>query len=924
MGYKCTPFRQGHPRPTRNHTTKMNIPFHCIPDDMKQELFNKGQFRADLTLSTTPLPAYKKALKQATLTMNQWFDNKVDIEILVQARAWLIDQVLTLAWEHLDWHHGCNIALLAVGGYGRGELHPGSDIDLLILLETEDYTPHQPNIEQFLTLLWDIGLKVGSSVRSLTECEQQAKEDLSIITNLMESRIITGPSHLYDQLMQSIDIRHMWSGKDYLQAKYEEQRKRHKKYNNTGYDLEPNIKGSPGGLRDLHMLGWVARRHYGTHDPAELLRLNFLTDTEHHQLKHCQAFLWRIRWALHSISGRSEDRLLFDHQRTLAEQFDYRDHKGSLAVEQFMQSYFRTVMILSQLKDLLLQHFSDDILTTGEPREIRPINERFQAHNNYIEVVNDQVFAEYPPAILEIFVLLTRDKSLQGIKAESIRLLRSYRYIVDQSFREDPRCTRLFLELMRAPYALTANLRRMARYGILGRYLPEFGRIIGQMQYDLFHTFTVDAHTLLLVKYLRSFSYEQSRTRFPVAARVIQTIPKPELLYLAGLFHDIGKGRGGDHSQLGAQDAEKFCRRHGLTKKDTDLIAWLVKEHLTMSVTAQKQDLSDPKVIEDFARKVGTQSRLNYLYILTVADINATNPKLWNSWRASLLQQLHQVTEDVLSQGLSNLPKINRKISEAKEVAFTLMEQQSHSRETVFNLWEHFKKSYFTHHQPEEIAWQTTGILQAAANKPLVMVSEPNHGFVHGGSKVFVYTKDAPNLFAASVSALDQLRLDIQDAWITTTKNGYSANTFTVLEADGSVIGHNRERILQINNRMSHTLTKPARFPDLIKRRTPRQLRHFSMDPVILISHKISSRQAIVDITATDRPGLLALIGKTFTRLELQVHSAKIATFGEKVEDSFTITDKQGQPITDAKHSEKICRMLRTVLKEASQLDMIQ
>ena len=476
---------------------------------------------------------------------------------------------------------------------------------------------------------------------------------------------------------------------------------------------------------------------------------------------------------------------------------------------------------------------------------------------------------------------------------------------------------------MRAPYALTATLRRMAHYGILGRYLPEFGRIIGQMQYDLFHTLTVDAHTLLLVKFLRSFSYEKSRTRFPVAARVIHTIPKRELLYLAGLFHDIGKGRGGDHSLLGAQDAEKFCRLHGLGKQDTDLITWLVKEHLTMSVTAQKQDLSDPKVIQDFARKVGSPERLKYLYALTVADINATNPNLWNGWRASLLQQLYKSTREMLKRGIDNLPEITEQINNTKETAFELLKQKSFNRKTVFKLWEQFNDDYFTRHLAEEIAWQTTGILQLPPGQPLVMISEPDDSFIHGGSNVFIYTKDTPNLFAASVAALDQLGLDIQDARIITTKDGYSIDTFTVLEADSSAIGGNRERITQIRNHLNITLANPHQFPDLIKRRTPRQLRHFSMKPVVLISNRITTRQTMLDIKTTDRPGLLALIGKTFTRMKLQVHGAKIATFGEKVEDSFIITNNQGQAITDPEAGEKICRRLTTVLREASQLDVI-
>ena len=739
----------------------------------------------------------------------------------------------------------------------------------------------------------------------------------------MEGRLVCGPVHLADQLEELISTSHMWPSKDYLQAKFEEQRKRHRKYNDTEYDLEPNLKSSPGGLRDLHMLGWVARRHYGTYDPAELLELNFLTQIEHHQFKRCRAFLWKVRWALHSLTGRSEDRLLFDHQRTLAKQFGYHDHRGSLAVEQFMQSYFRTVMVISQLKDLLLQHFGDDILNAGEPGEITPINERFQVRNRFIETTHDKVFDQHPPAILEIFVLMTRDQNILGPRANTIRLLREHRHLVDSSFRKDPRCTRLFLELMRAPVRLTTNLRRMARYGILGRYLPEFGRIIGQMQFDLFHTLTVDAHTLLLVKFLRGFSYEENREKFPVATRIIQTIPKKELLYLAGLFHDIGKGQGGDHSALGAEDAEQFCRLHGLSKENTDLITWLVKEHLTMSVTAQKQDLSDPKVIQDFARKVKTQERLKYLYLLTVADINATNPRLWNGWRASLLQHLYKQTREQLKRGVDKLIATDKQLQQSKSEAFALLQQRSFSKKAVYQLWQHFSNSYFIRHQPEEIAWQTTGIFQTPASQPLVAINDPVEELEHAGSKVFIYTQDQPNLFAALVAAFDQLGLDIQDARIFTSNHGYSLDTFTVLEADGSAIGNNRDRILQVRNHFRQTLANPDKFPDLIRRRTPRQLRYFSQEPEVLLSNQVVAGFSVLDITTTDRPGLLALIGKTFMKLKLQVHGAKIATFGEKVEDRFMVTNHQGKPITSAETSWKITRQLTKVLRDASRLDAI-
>ncbi len=901
----------------------MNSAFQIVPENLKKSLFNKSQFRANLTLSRDPVTAYKKCLKESKSILDNRFQEGTDVEILVQARAWLIDQVLTLAWEHLNWNHNCKTALLAVGGYGRGEMHPGSDIDILILLQENRYNDYKVSIEAFLTLLWDIGLKVGSSVRSLEECAIQAEQDLSIITNLMESRVIAGNASLHTDLEELIDVSKMWPRKAYLQAKFDEQRIRHKKYGDSEYNLEPNIKGSPGGLRDLHMLGWVARRHYNTHDPAELLDLKFLTETEHHQLKRCRAFLWKVRWALHSLTDRCEDRLLFDHQRALATHFGYKDHTGSMAVEQFMQSYYRTVMMVTHLKDLLLQHFDDDILNADASEVIKPLNDRFQIYNNYLETTNDQVFTNHPPAILELFVLLTKHKEALGPRAKTIRLVRDHRHLIDSEFRKDPRCCRLFLELMQAPYALTSTLRRMARYGILGRYLPEFGRIIGQMQFDLFHTHTVDAHTFLLIKQLRGFRYSKSKDRYPIASNIIHKIPKPELLYIAGLYHDIGKGLGGDHSQLGAEAAESFCRRHGLNKEDTSLISWLVREHLTMSITAQKQDLSDPQVIQELARKAGSRERLDYLYTLTVADINATNPNLWNGWRASLLQQLHSQAKHLLKRGIDNLPDIEEQLAETKSQAMLSLEQDNVDKDRVSALWQQLSDDYFLRHEPMEISWHTSGIISHQGSQPLILIRETRNGLEHGGSKVFIYTQDEENLFAASVAALDQLCLSIQDARISTSADNYSLDSFTVLEDNGSAIGENGHRIRQIQQHLGQVLNSPDNFPELIKRRTPRQLRHFSDEPEIHISSHTNTSQTVIEITATDRPGLLALIGNTFSSMELQVQGARIATFGEKVEDRFYVTNYNGEAISDVKTCRSIRDQLKRVLFNASERDAI-
>ncbi|GAA4652780.1 [protein-PII] uridylyltransferase [Kistimonas scapharcae] len=870
-----------------------------LTEQQQSELFDRGQFRAELTLSSTAIPAYKKCLKQAEITMNQWFDEGVPIQALVRGRAWLIDQVLSLAWEHLFGGRD-DIALLAVGGYGRGELHPFSDIDILILLQQDDPEPFRENIEQFLTLLWDINLQVGSSVRSVEECARQASTDLTIITNLMESRTITGPEPLRNRMMSLISTDKMWPSQSYLQAKYEEQRTRHRKFNQTEYNLEPNIKSSPGGLRDLHMLGWITRRHYGTDQPEDLVKVGFLTDTEYDMLLRSRDFLWQVRWGLHRLSGRAEDRLLFDYQRGLAAHFGYHDTNGTLAIEQFMQKYFRAVMILGELKDLLLQHFDDEILSSDKEEEVIPLNEHFQVRNNYIEVTSDQVFSEHPSAMLELFVLMTRNPFILGPRASTIRLLRTHRNLIDESFRNNPEVNQLFIELMQAPYALTANLRRMIRYGILGSYLPEFRRIIGQMQHDLFHIYTVDAHTLLLIKHLRRFNYQESEEPFPVACEAKRRINRPELLYIAGLYHDIAKGRGGDHSELGAEDALAFGQRHGLSEADSALIAWLVRNHLVMSTTAQRKDLSDPETINHFAQLVGDRRHLDYLYCLTVADINATNPTLWNGWRASLLRQLYRETSRALLRGLENPIDKHELIAETQHIAREFLRENSVNDTAVQTLWDTLGDDYFLRHTPEEIAWHTSGILHHSdSDTPLVLIRETTERHFEGGTAVFIYAKDSSNLFAATAAALDQQNLSIHDARIITSTGGFSLDTFIVLESNGSPIGDNPGRIERLCNRLSKILSNPDSFQDIIHRRTPRQLKHFAKAPEVIISHDMLNNRTVVEVYATDRPGLLAMMGKTFSEFAIRIQNAKIATLGEKVEDVFFITDRSGNAISD-------------------------
>lgn len=884
---------------------------------MDPELFDRGQFQAELALKSSPIAAFKKALKQAREVLDGRFREGRDIRRLIEDRAWFVDQILQEAWRRFDWSEDADIALLAVGGYGRGELHPNSDIDLLILLDSADHEVFRNPIEGFLTLLWDIGLEVGQSVRSVDECAEEARADLTVITNLMESRTIAGPERLRQRMQEVTSSTQMWPSKEFFLAKRKEAKARHAKYNDTEYNLEPNVKGSPGGLRDIQTVLWVARRQFGSLNLHSLVQQGFLVDSEYSMLASSQEFLWKVRYALHMLAGRAEDRLLFDHQRKIAGLLGFEDGDGKLAVERFMQKYYRVVMGVAELSDLINQHFEDVLLHEGERGPAQPLNSRFQIRDGYIEVAHPNVFKRTPLAILEVFVLMAQHPEIKGVRADTIRLLRDSRHLIDDDFRRDIRNTSLFIELFKSPQGIHRNLRRMNRYGILGRYLPEFGHIVGQMQHDLFHIYTVDAHTLNLIKHLRKLKWPELAEKFPLASKVIDKLPKPELIYLAGLYHDIGKGRGGDHSELGAVDAEAFCVRHQLPAWDSRLIVWLVQNHLVMSTTAQRKDLSDPQVIFDFAQLVGDQTRLDYLYVLTVADINATNPSLWNSWRASLLRQLYTETKRALRRGLENPLDREEQIRQTQTAAIDILVRNGTDQDDAEQLWSQLGDDYFLRHTAADVAWHTEAILQhPAGNDPLVLIKETAQREFEGATQIFIYAPDQHDFFAVTVAAMDQLNLNIHDARVITSTSQFTLDTYIVLDADGGRIGDNPARIKQIREGLIEALKNPDEYPAIIQRRVPRQLKHFAFAPQVSIHNDAQRPVTVLEITAPDRPGLLARIGKIFLDFDLSLQNAKIATLGERVEDVFFITDARNQPLADP---ELCARLQEEIAQQLSQ-----
>src|SRR5690554_6407090 len=607
--------------------------YRFAPDE---SLFDVEAFRAELAGSRSPIAPFKAALREIQARLDARFRDGADIRDLVHGRAWCLDRLLAVAWEQHEWLAGEDLALLAVGGYGRGELHPHSDVDLLLLLEQDDDAPYREPLTAFITFLWDIGLEIGHSVRSLNDCAREADSGVTVITNLLESRSVAGPERLRAAMKARLAPEQLWPADRFFEAKWQEQISRHRRFNNSEYHLEPNIKSSPGGLRDIQMIGWVAKRHFGSQRYEDLVANGFMNDPELRILSQGQAFLWQVRYALHMLTGRAEVRLQFDHQRSIAKLFGYRDTPERLAVEQFMKRYYRHVTALARLNDMLLQHFDEVILRGNEALDTIPLNDRFEIKGGHIQVRHSHVFHQRPAALLELFLLMAQHPEIEGVRAETIRLIRDDRHRIDDLFRDDLRHQSLFMELLRSSGNIPRQLQRMSRYGVLGKYLPEFGQAVGLMQHDLFHIYTLDAHTLLLLQFIQRFRQPEGAAEFPVVAPLVHQLPKLELLWIAGLYHDVGKGRGGDHSLLGARDVEHFAEQHGLSSRDTRLVSWLVEHHLTLSIVAQKRDITDPDVIREFATLMGDESRLDHLYVLTVADINATNPTLWNGWRASL------------------------------------------------------------------------------------------------------------------------------------------------------------------------------------------------------------------------------------------------------------------------------------------------
>ena len=854
------------------------------------------------------LICYKEFLLQGQQLLKGKFDDGAGAPVLVQARSWLVDQVLQRVWQQILSEHASAAGLVAVGGYGRSELMPGSDIDLLLLLPNADNTTLNASLEQLLMFLWDIGLEVGHSVRTVEDCIEQSLADVTVITNLMESRLLAGSDSLYRRMQKAIRPERIWNSRDFFEAKHEEQRQRHHKYHDTAYKLEPNVKESPGGLRDIQLIAWVANRHFGTGSLEELVEHGFLTEEEYSALVERRNFLWEVRFALHSLTGRGEDRLLFDYQRTLASQFGFRDNDNRLGVEAFMKRYYQAIMGLSRLNEMLLQLFEEELLVPEGGGETVTLNNRFQVRNGFIEIRYASVFRHFPYALLEVFLLLEQHPEIRGVRADTIRAIRSHRYLIDRDFRNDIRCRSLFMEIIRQPKGVTHELRRMSSYGVLAAYLPVFEHITGLMQYDLFHTYTVDEHILFVVRNLRRFAMPKFAGEVPLCSQVVTTIPKPELLYLAGLFHDIAKGRGGDHSELGARDAREFCQRHDLSSYDIDLVAWLVENHLLMSTVAQREDISDPVVVNRFANLVANPVRLDYLYLLTVADIRGTNPELWNTWKGALLSQLYYGTRRALQRGLQDPLERAEHIQQVQADARRLLSEIASFTGKPDSVWQRLGEEYFLRHTAEQVSRHTRLLTERQDGTDCVVSIQPETE--RGGTEIFIHAPADDELFTLITAVLDQLGLNVVDAGIITTDDGYVLNTFHVLDQDGKPL-QDALRIDGIHAALVREIESENRKSWHVSRRTPRQYRHFPIQTHIAFKLDETDQRTVMELITADRPGLLSQVGRAFTECRVRLQNARITTLGARAEDVYYITDRNNRPLTEEQQVDCLEKAIR-------------
>ncbi len=843
----------------------------------------------DNITSINDINAFKSCVQASHDWLVQNFTN-IHVDELVTERARFTDSLLCKAWQIQALHKIKGLTLCAVGGYGRGQMQPYSDIDLLILSDGKLKSDTQNTISTFITFLWDIKLEIGQSVRTIKDTLKLAKDDITIATNLVEARQLCGCSKTFDALVSKINHKSIWSSKDFFIAKLEEQKSRHGKFNDTSYNLEPNVKENPGCLRDIQTIGWVAKKHFQEYDGMTLIGHGYFTELEHAELIECRSNLWKIRFALHLVAKRSENRLLFDYQPDVAKLLGFGE--GKQAVEKMMKHLFRIVRRVSELNSMLMLRFKQDILNL-KVKNTLCINDDFCVNDGLITPTRDDVFST-PLDILKFLEIIAEHDFVEGLDADCIRLLRNTRREFQSAYYHSlPECREYFVKLVSNPNFFDLAWDIMHRHGILQSYIPEWDKIVGMMQFDLFHAYTVDEHTHRLVKHVRRY-YNQP-TEFPRSSRIVNNLEHPETLFIAAIFHDIAKGRGGDHSVLGEKDVLTFCEQHDILDSRAKTIGWLVKNHLLMSVIAQRRDIYDPDVIQEFAAEVKTEERLDLLYALTLADIRATNDSLWNDWKASLLRELYLLTQKALANGLQCEMTLNERIEDYKQKAAKLLEETTIDLGLAEHFWQQLNKQYFARFSPKQIAWHTQCIVEyKLAAKDELLVSASNDTS-KGGTELLIFCQDKPALFAQIASVLDSQNCSIHDAQITITTDGYVFDSMIVLDQDNKRI-KSISQLKRLKDSIYQQLTRPGRSHSN-PRKMSRQMKQLDV-PTKVRFYSSQEDSTLIELEALDAPGLLARIGHLFVDLNITLKMAKITTIGERAEDVFIVCNELGKALT--------------------------
>jgi len=826
----------------------------------------------DLAALRSEVKAGQQALRESYALTN-------DAQDLLRTRCQQVDDVLTRLWAGLDFP--ATLTLAAVGGYGRGELYPSSDIDLLILLPHEPDAALQERLERLVGHFWDIGLEIGHSVRTVQQCLDEAAGDISVQTALVEARLLTGNESLFATFQKR--LRGNLDPLLFYERKRLEQQERYLRFNETPYSLEPNFKEAPGGLRDLQVIFWVARAAGFGNNWADLEKNGFLTGEELKHVERCEEYLRHLRIRLHLMVGRREDRLLFDYQNTLAAQYGFESTPAKRASERLMQGYYRNAKAITLTNTILMQNIGAALAPENEQLP-QPIDANFQSVGGLLDIRDDNAYNLDPALILNSFLVMQEHSDLHGMTARTLRALWRARELITPAFRAKPAHRAAFVKLLQGSRGVIHEFRRMNQLDILGAYLPAFGRIVGQMQHDLFHVYTVDQHILQVLRNIRRFSMTEFAHEYPLCSRASAGFDRPWLLYVAALFHDIAKGRGGDHSELGTVDAQVFCEKHWFSAEETELVVWLVRRHLVMSQVAQKEDLSDPDVIATFSKLVGDARHLTALYLLTHADIRGTSPKVWNQWKGKLLSDLYYLTLEHLSQDTPPAPQgilAERQGEAMRLLRYFALPETVHER-----LWKQLDTVYFLRHSAEEIAWHTRSLHYRIFNdQPVVRARIHQEG---EGLQVMVYTKDQPDLFARIVGFFARAGYSIVDAKIHTTTHGYALDSFVILNI--AQPDNDRDMIAYIEHELSDRLARqtPPEAPS--SGRLSRQVKHFPIKAEAEIQPDDKGAHFVLTLTAADRPGLLYTVANTIAEHGANLHTAKISTLGERVEDVFLIS----------------------------------